>query len=131
MKALDTNILVRFLTRDDEKQTLKVIGVLEEAERRGESLILTDLVLLETIWVLSYVKGHSRSRILNALQHLLLMPVLRFEAPGRIQKWVDLGRATNFELADLLIGLAARDLGCESTATLDRKAGRSDLFELI
>ena len=65
MKALDTNILVRFLTSDDPAAFQRVAQLLESAEQRNESFRLTTLVLLElrhrTIFCAQYsvVVAHS------------------------------------------------------------------------
>jgi len=131
MKALDTNVLVRFLMRDDERQASRVLARIEQAEQAGEVLFITDLALLETIWVLSRLEALPRAAILEALERLLAMPVLRFERPERVRRLVDAGRTTLLDLADLFIGLAASDHGCEATLTFDKKASRSDLFEAL
>ena len=52
MKALDTNILVRFLIQDDEPQSKTVFDLFSNAERQKESFFISTLVVLETIWVL-------------------------------------------------------------------------------
>ena len=52
MIALDTNVLVRFLVRDDEKQAQIVYARFKQAESAREVLFVSLLVVLETIWVL-------------------------------------------------------------------------------
>ena len=52
MIALDTNVIIRFLVRDDEKQAKTVYARLKKAEATRERLFIPLLVLLETIWVL-------------------------------------------------------------------------------
>ena len=52
MKALDTNILVRFVTKDDKAQADKVLSLFKEAENRGEEFWIPLVVVLEMIWVL-------------------------------------------------------------------------------
>jgi predicted nucleic-acid-binding protein len=59
------------------------------------------------------------------------MPVLRFQAANCVRELVQAGRSGNLDLADILIGLYARDLGCDLTLTFDRKASKSSLFRRI
>jgi predicted nucleic-acid-binding protein len=39
--------------------------------------------------------------------------------------------SSSLDLADLLIGLAARDAGCASVLTFDKRASKSNLFEQL
>ena len=66
MIGVDTNVLVRLLTRDDEAQY-------QEARKLFESpcVFVTNTVLLETEWVLRYSYGFSTEEINNALRLVL------------------------------------------------------------
>ena len=46
MIALDTNVIVRFLVRDDEKQAQVVYARLKQAEQAREILLIPLLVVL-------------------------------------------------------------------------------------
>ena len=131
MKAVDTNILVRFLVGDDPVQSEKVKTFLQNAEKRGLVLFISIPVLLETIWVLESSYCCPRSEILNAIEQLILMPIFRFEAPERVKDMIQQARENKMELADLLIGLTARDAGCDVSLTFDKDASKSSLFEYL
>ena len=131
MKALDTNVLVRFLVRDDRAQNDRVRRVLEKGQRQGQVFLIPLVVALELIWVLDAVYGYAREDILGALEELRFSPVLAFEHGDVIAEFVRRGRAEGTELADLLIGLSARRQGAETTLSFDREAARSDLFERL
>ena len=128
MKALDTNILVRLLTADDEAALERVKTLLRNAEEQNVTFLITDLALLELIWVLRSSYQLNREKILDAVDALLGMSVLTFESSTVINHLLILGRETDFDLADILIGLNARQKGCTSTFTFDKKAGQSELF---
>jgi hypothetical protein len=51
--ALDTNVLVRYLVEDDAKQTALAAALIERAIADDESLYVSDVVVCETVWVLS------------------------------------------------------------------------------
>ncbi|MCF6314422.1 MAG: PIN domain-containing protein [Verrucomicrobiales bacterium] len=131
MKGIDTNILVRFLMADDEAQAKKVYAIFKQTERDKDELLVSLLVVLETIWVLDSVYKVSREEILAAMGDLLLMPVLVFERQSLLQEFTRMARENNYDLSDLLIAHSARALGCESVITFDRKVSRSVLFELV
>ncbi len=69
--------------------------------------------------------------ILAALNNLLMMPVLLFEATPVLHAFIGAAKGANYDLADLLIAQSARGLNCESVLTFDKKAARFDGFELI
>lgn len=67
MIAIDTNIVVRFLTRDDEAQYQKAYKVFAASE----SIFIPKTVILETEWVLRFSYKFSSERIVFALSNLL------------------------------------------------------------
>jgi predicted nucleic-acid-binding protein len=72
--ALDTNILVRLLTRDDPEQVRAAIRAI-----RGRRLWMSKTVLLETEWVLRYTYDLSASAIHASLRRLLGLARLEVE----------------------------------------------------
>ncbi|MEI6788915.1 MAG: type II toxin-antitoxin system VapC family toxin [bacterium] len=131
MIALDTNVLVRFLVRDDEKQARIVYARFKQAEVARESLFIPLLVVLETIWVLESAYDKSRREILDSFDELKNMTILEFEKVSVLQAWVDEGRKGNADLSDLLIALTAQSSGCSEAMTFDRKASRFPFFRLL
>ncbi|MCK6444379.1 type II toxin-antitoxin system VapC family toxin [Elstera cyanobacteriorum] len=65
--AADTNVLVRFLTRDDPVQSGRAAAVLTEAA----GLFIPSLVLCETVWVLRQSYKLPTAEILRALRDLI------------------------------------------------------------
>lgn len=131
MKALDTNLLVRFLINDDQKQADKVKKLFEKAELSGDVFMVTTVVVLELIWVLSAVYECTRADVLLALEQLSMLPIVHFENLLIIQRLISLGSSTGNDLSDLLIGLVGQSLNCNTTLTFDRKAAQSSLFGLL
>jgi predicted nucleic-acid-binding protein len=131
MKAIDTNVLIRFLVKDDEDQARLVYRVFKRAEADRDTFWVPLLVVLETIWVLDSAYGISRTDILNSLDELLMMPILRFESQPIIQRFILFARKNAIDLSDVLIACAANLSGCERVLTFDKKASKFEFFELI
>ncbi len=131
MTALDTNVLVRFLVRDDERQARIVLARFRRAESGRERLWVPLVVTLELLWVLDSAYDFDRDEILDALARLRHMAILAFEAEDVVDRTLAGGRGARMDLADLVIGHAARAQGSDTTLTFDRRAARSDLFELL
>lgn len=131
MKALDTNVVIRFLINDDKIQGRRVRKVFEEAEESGRSFLLTTPVILEMIWVLSAVYDFTREEILHALELLTEMPILEFEDYDQILQIIYFGKRTRADLPDLLIGLSGKIRGCETTLTFEKGLKQTGLFEQL
>ena len=131
MNAIDTNALVRFLVRDDEKQAQAVKRILVEAERQNEKLFIPLSVTLEMVWVLSSVYEYPREAVIRVLETILVTPVFKIEKHERVTHLCRIAGKGDFDLADILIGLTSRDNGCDTTLTFDKKAVRSGLFTAI
>ncbi len=131
MKALDTNILIRFLVGDDNKQAQVVYNLLKDAESKNEQLFVPLLVVLELIWVLESVYFIKRKDLLDSISDLLIMPVLAFDRVEAVQNFLITAKNSSYDLSDLLIAHLAKNSGCETVYTFDKKASKHALFELI
>ncbi len=131
MKALDTNVLVRFLMNDDEAQAQQVYRLFKTAEAQQEPLLVPLLVVLELFWVLESAYRLSRGEILEVMDDLLLMPILVFENRVALHHFLAEARNINADLSDLLIAHSAQAAGAEEVLTFDRKALRSPLFKRL
>ena len=131
MKALDTNVLVRFLMNDGEAQAQQVYRLFKTAEAQQEPLLVPLLVVLELFWVLESAYRLSRGEILEVMDDLLLMPILVFENRVALHHFLAEARNINADLSDLLIAHSAQAAGAEEVLTFDRKALRSPLFKRL
>ena len=131
MKALDTNVLVRFLVRDDKRQAETIYRVFKKAESDREVFFVPLLVVLETVWVLESVYKIPRKEILDSVNELILMPILKFETQSAILNFISSARETKMDLSDLLIAHSAKFSGCECVLTFDKRASNFRLFELL
>ncbi len=131
MKAIDTNVLVRFITGDDFKQAEIVFELFKRTEFEKKTLFIPAVVILEMIWALEFKYKTSRNDILKAVENLLLIPILHFEHQSAIQKFVRIAPNNNFDLSDLIIGLISVECGCQTVLTFDKKVSKSEFFELL
>lgn len=129
MKALDTNILVRWLIRDDARQVRQIDTLLVSAEKAGERFAVTSTVMLELVWVLGACFECSREDTVDAVEALRQVAAFRFVPDGMLDDFLREASNEHIELDDLILGLHARAVGCEATLTFDRRATRSALFE--
>ena len=76
MIALDTNVLLQYLLHDDEDQATRADAVFDTAE----TVLITDVVLAETVWTLSGRKYRlAKAELVAVLERLFSEPNIRFE----------------------------------------------------
>ncbi len=131
MKALDTNVIVRFLVQDDVNQAKKVIQLFTKAEQNNNPLYVPLLVVLEVIWVLQSAYSVSRQDIVLAISNLLQMQVFEFESQSTLRDFIISANKYPYDLSDILISQSAISSNCETTLTFDKKASRFELFTLM
>lgn len=89
MIAIDTNVVIRFLTRDDRSQAERARALL-----RGEAVFVSKTVLLESEWVLRGGYGFAPSAIAKAFRGLLGLPGVAVEdrpAVHQAMTWYERG----------------------------------------
>jgi predicted nucleic-acid-binding protein len=129
--ALDTNILIRLMVRDDPRQTALAERLVEGAAERGETCLVTDPVLCEIEWVLESSYGAARLEIVAAMQELLAQEIFTFEDREAFRRAVDLCQQSKVEFSDLLIGAKGQARGARTTYTFDRVLSRHEGFSLL
>jgi predicted nucleic-acid-binding protein len=115
---VDTNVLVRFIVRDDEQQA----RIAERTLRRATAVVLTLPCLCELVWVLSRSYRFPRSEIARTLEVILQIPNIELQRSTVIHGVSVLRGGGDF--ADGVIAHEGRQLGAELFASFDRRAVR-------
>jgi predicted nucleic-acid-binding protein len=115
MRAVDTNVLVRLITRDDSRQ----VAAAESFVEKGAWVSV--LVLAETAWVLTSVYGLSSKDLAGAVEMLLNHRRLVVQDAETVARALELFRARPaLGLSDCLILHLARKAGHLPLGTFDR-----------
>jgi len=122
--GIDTNVLVRFLVRDDELQFEKARKLIKREVAAGRSVFVNQLVLLETEWVLRSRYSLPKNLIVETISSLLDATDVQLEDAPVIEEALFNWRDANADFADCLIGAKNRRTGCRATATFDAKASK-------
>ncbi len=131
MIGLDTNVLVRYLTQDDEAQAAVATRLVEtqlSAQRPG---FIGPIVLCELVWVLETGYGHTRAELAPILWKLLAAEEFRIQARDEVVMALQAYESTTADFADALLGMQNRRAGCEATVTFDKKAARLATHRLL
>lgn len=124
MLGIDTNILVRFLVRDDEMQFEKARKLIRREVAAGHRVFVNQLVLMETEWVLRSRYAVPKHQIIEAISGLLNATDIQFEDEPSIEEALFIWKESVADFADCLIGAKNRRMGCRATVTFDGKASK-------
>ncbi len=126
MHAVDTNVLVRLVTRDDTKQ----VAAAERFVERGAWV--SHLVLAEATWVLTSVYERDPDQVATALDMLLNHQHLTLQDPDAVAAALEhFRRRPALVFSDCLVLEVARKAGHLPLGTFDRNLAKLDGAERL
>ena len=111
--AVDTNVIVRLLTQDDEQQYAKSLKLFQE-----QDIFIPDTVMLETEWVLRFAYDFKPDEVCKAFRNLLGLPNVQLaneSLMAQVLQWHENG----LDFADALH--LAQSQHCSEMYTFDAK----------
>jgi predicted nucleic-acid-binding protein len=112
MRAVDTNIIVRYLIADHPEQTAQARRLIDH-----EPFFVSSTVLLETEWVLRRLYEFRRQELISALKAFTGLPLITLENPSVVAEALDLA-GEGLDFADALHVMVAS--GCTAFVTFDQ-----------
>ena len=131
MIGLDTNILVRYIVRDDPRQTKAATQLIESRCTSEDPGLVASIVLCELVWVLDCAYGYDRAAISAVIRRLLTVEELQTEASDLAWSALNLYEVGKADFADYMIGLVNQTQKVETTFTLDHQLAKAPLFQLL
>ena len=124
MIGLDTNVLVRYITQDDKKQSAIANRLIESLTVEVPGYISL-VSVIELVWVLSACYGSNKAELCGVLEALLHTRELVVAEGEVVWKAIRLFKSSAAEdFADCLIVCSANAAGCESVFTFDKNAAK-------
>lgn len=132
MIAVDTNVLLRAIVRDDAGAGMSesARALLRGLSAENPGFVCRE-VLLETVWVLQRVYRFTRGEIADALVDLFATGALVSEAADAIAGWIDSYSRGGPDFADLMILAAAERVGATPLYTFDQRLAREEGAALL
>lgn len=124
MIGIDTNVILRFMTRDDEGQHNLASKIFQSASF-SMPLCVNLVTLTETVWVLEsrmkLAPEKARAIISTFLeaQEVLLLPLTKLPDPMAML------RSRHRGWTDVVVAAVNRENGCDFTYTFDERAAKS------
>lgn len=118
MIGLDTNILVRYLTRDDEPQWRQASDIIQQ----NQPCFIANIVLCELVWVLKGAHYRfQKAEVIETLEAMLHSPAFEFESRSTVDQALQRYKQGKADFSDYMIGAVSRQAGCTDTVSFDGK----------
>ena len=131
MKALDTNVLVRYLVQDDPQQSRLAADYILTHCTEETPAYIHHVVLCELVWVLESAYGYSKATVVSVLDKLLRTSQFKIEDPQSTWTAFRMYQNGKADFADCLLGATNRLAGCDSTVTFDQAASKLEGFRAL
>lgn len=127
MIGLDTNVLIRYLAQDDEKQSALATRLIENECTAKVPGYVGLIVLVEVVWVSESCYEATRSEIASIVQRLLSIKQLVVQDAEIAWKALRLFESAKADFSDCLIECSAVAAGCGRVMTFDKQAASSGM----
>jgi predicted nucleic-acid-binding protein len=121
---VDTNVILRFITGSPADQTSQAKRLFGAAERGEVSLVLDEIVLAESVWVLSSLYKFSKDAIRDVLQVIIASPGIEMKDEMGALLALTLYADLNVDFEDALISVHMGQDGIEEIYTFDKHFNR-------
>lgn len=121
MIGLDTNVLVRYIMQDEDRQSALATRLVESLSVEAPGF-LPMVAVVELAWVLSSAYDLERSQLVDALEALLRTKEIVVERAETVWRALHVFGRSHADFADCLIERSASAAGCDRTMTFDRAA---------
>ncbi len=130
MIGLDTNVLVRYITQDDAKQSARASTLIEGLDDTSPGFV-TLVTIVELAWVLESSYNFSRQQFATVMQTLMAVDAIKLDRAATVASAVRSYISSNADFSDCLIERLSVNAGCQKTMTFDKAAAKSAGMTLI
>lgn len=118
-RFLDTNILLRYLTRDDEHKACRALALLNNVERGEEKVVTSPMVIFEIVFTLEKRYRIPRERIRDSLRDILSLRGLELANKHLYEHALDLYANKNISFADAFNATYMKSRGVSEIYSFD------------
>lgn len=117
---LDTNVLIRHLTGDPPEMAQRATAALAS----GERLLLTDLVLAETVYVLESFYEVHRAGVAELMRAAIALPTVDTLDPASLLRALEVYELDRLDFAEAYLVAQAGATGVDQILSFDRSIDR-------
>jgi predicted nucleic acid-binding protein len=118
-RFLDTNVLLRYFTNDDEVKAQQALALLQRIEQGEEQVMTSLLVVSETVFTLERFYKVSKSRVHEMLGDLISLPDLQLSGKSLCLTALELHATANVSFVDAYNAVYMQSRGLTEIYTWD------------
>ena len=118
---IDTSVILRLLVRDDDVKGKACERLIRESKRKGVTLYLLPIAVLEIVWVLEKVYKFEKKKIREIVEAIFNTPELHFEMEDAFRAALEVYEEKNIKFADAVMGYWGLERGISVVYTYDEK----------
>lgn len=118
---VDTNLFIRYLTNDDPVKADRVEKLLDDAAAGRVSLVTTELVVAEIVWVLESAYSLEHTGIFPLIRGILATRGLTVINGSLVSRALELYVSANIDFVDGYIAAVMEQQGITEIFSFDRK----------
>lgn len=118
---VDTNIFLRYLTNDDSKKADRVEKLLDQAALGTVTLVTTEMVLAEIVWVLESFYELDTCAVAPLIRGILATPGLEVINGALVRRALELYEGEGVDFVDGYIAAVMEKQGISELYSFDRK----------
>lgn len=119
---IDTNIIIRFLTQDNEKLSEKSTQIFEKIERGEIRAKIPESVIAEIVYVIMKIYKKDREFIVTTLKKILNLKGIINHDKTHLKNALDIFLEKNIDIVDAI--LLARSKQCLGVLSFDKDLNR-------
>jgi predicted nucleic-acid-binding protein len=128
--GLDTNVLVRYITQDDNKQAALANSLIESLDDASPGFVSL-VAVIELNWVLESAYNFTRQQFAEVMQTLMTVDAIKLDRATAIASAMRMYADSKADFSDCLIERLSASAGCKRTMTFDKAAAKMAGMVLI
>ncbi len=121
---VDTNVVLRFLTGDPPELAAQAQALFAAVDEGQLCLVLEEIVVAETVWVLESFYKHAPAAICRTLLELLAHDGIECRDKARLARALALYADRGVDFADALLAVSVQDSAEKVVYSFDRHFDR-------
>ncbi len=124
MIGIDTNVVLRFLLKDDVRQSARALRFMRDKISAVQPGYVSLVTLLEIVWVLDSLYGFNAEQQMAVVEDLLAVEALEIAERAAVARAVTASRDQRADFQDCLVAILGESVGCGTTVTFDTRAAK-------
>lgn len=117
--SVDANVILHFLTGDPPEMAAQARALFDAVDRGEITLVVEEIVVAETVWVLHSFYGYAHCNIGRVMQQLLSHPGLEADDKAGLLTALHLFAEKNVDFADALVAVHMERRGLQDILSFD------------